>query len=64
MVATVGFHSGELCPRVGFIVTNLETDSYAVVRLYNQQETVDQWIGEGKQAVRMARLNCHVVPVK
>ena len=29
------FHSGELFPRVGFIVTNLEADSRAVVRFYN-----------------------------
>jgi len=35
VVAKVEFHSGELFPRVGFIVTNLETDSRAVVRFYN-----------------------------
>jgi hypothetical protein len=33
VVAKVEFHFGELFPRVGFIVTNLETDSSrAVVR--------------------------------
>ena len=32
MVAKVEFHFGELFPRVGFIVTNLETDSRAAVR--------------------------------
>jgi len=31
VVAKVEFHFGELFPRVGFIVTNLETDSRAVV---------------------------------
>jgi hypothetical protein len=31
----VEFHFEELFPRVGFIVTNLETDSRAVVRFYN-----------------------------
>src|SRR6516162_1525961 len=35
VVAKVEFHRGELFPRVGFIVTNLETDSRAVVRFYN-----------------------------
>jgi hypothetical protein len=30
VVAKVEFHFGELFPRVGFIVTNLETDSRAV----------------------------------
>ena len=36
VVAKVEFHFGELFPRVGFIVTNLETDSRAVVRFYNK----------------------------
>jgi len=34
VVAKVEFHFGELFPHVGFIVTNLETDSRAVVRFY------------------------------
>jgi hypothetical protein len=55
----VEFHAGELFPRVGFIVTNLETDSRAVVRFYNQRGTAEQWIKEGKQAVKMTRLSCH-----
>ena len=53
------FHFGELFPRVGFIVTNLETDSRAVVRFYNKRGTAGQWIKEGKQAVKMTRLSCH-----
>ncbi len=39
------FHCGELFSRVGFIVTNLETDSRAVVRFYNKAghgEATDQ----------------------
>ena len=44
--------------RVGFIVTNLETDSRAVVRFYNKRGTAEQWIKEGKQAVKMTRLSC------
>jgi hypothetical protein len=59
VVAKVEFHSGELFPRVGFIVTNLETDSRAVVRFYNKRGTAEQWIREGKQAVKMTRLSCH-----
>jgi Transposase DDE domain group 1 len=35
-VAKVEFHAGELFPRVGSIVTNLETPSRAVVRFYNK----------------------------
>mgnify|MGYP005840012151 CR=1 FL=1 len=59
VVAKVEFHAGELFPRVGFIVTNLETDSRAVVRFYNKRGTAEQWIKEGKQAVKMTRLSCH-----
>ncbi len=59
VVAKVEFHMGELFPRVGFIVTNLEMPSQAVVRFYNKRGTAEQWIKEGKQAVKMTRLSCH-----
>jgi hypothetical protein len=59
VVAKVEFHAGELFPRVGFMVTNLETPSRAVVRFYNKRGTAEQWIKEGKQAVKMTRLSCH-----
>ena len=59
LVAKAEFQFGELFPRVGFIVTNLETDSRAVVRFYNKRGTTEQWIKEGKQAVKMTRLSCH-----
>ena len=58
VVAKVEFHAGELFPRVGFIVTNLETDSRSVVRFYNQRGTAEQWIKEGEEAVKMTRLSC------
>jgi len=59
VVAKVEFHFGELLPRVGFIVTNLEAHSRAVVRFYNKRGTAEQWIKEGKKAVKMTRLSCH-----
>jgi hypothetical protein len=59
VVAKVELHFGELFPRVGFIVTNLETDSRAVVRFYNKRGTAEQWIKEGKRAAKMTRLSCH-----
>jgi hypothetical protein len=31
----------------------------AVVRFYNKRGTAEQWIKEGKQAVKMTRLSCH-----
>jgi hypothetical protein len=30
-----------------------------VVRFYNKRGTAEQWIKEGKQAVKMTRLSCH-----
>jgi len=59
VVAKVEFHFGELFPRVGFIVTNLVASSQAVVRFYNKRGTAEQWIKEGKQAVKLTRLSCH-----
>jgi hypothetical protein len=37
VVAKVEFHFGELFPRVGFIVTKLETESRAMVRFDNKR---------------------------
>src|ERR1700694_4791393 len=59
VVAKVEHHAGELYPRVGFIVTNLTLPSRAVVRFYNKPRTAEQWIKEGRQAVKMPRLSCH-----
>ena len=59
VVAKVEHHPGELFPRVGFIVTNLTLPSRVVVRFYNKRGTAEQWIKEGKHAVKMTRLSCH-----
>ena len=48
VVAKVEFHFGELFPRVGFIVTNLETDSRGVVRFYNKRGRAD--MDQGNEA--------------
>lgn len=58
VVAKVEWHAGELYPRVGFIVTNLWKDPAAVVRFYNGRGTAEQWIKEGKNAVRWTKLSC------
>jgi hypothetical protein len=34
------------------------TNSPAVVRFYNQRGTAEQWIEEGKQALKMTPLSC------
>jgi len=59
VVAKVEWHRGELFPRIGFIVTNLSRSAKRVVRFYNQRGTAEQWIKEGKNAVRWTRLSCH-----
>ena len=39
-------------PRVGFIVTNLTRRSKRVVKFYNGRGAAEQWIKEGKNAVK------------
>jgi hypothetical protein len=58
VVAKVEWHQGELYPRVGFIVTNLSRPAERVVKSYNGRGTAEQWIKEGKQALRWTRLSC------
>jgi len=59
VVGKVEWHAGELFPRVGFIVTNLRRDEEAVVKFYNGRGTAEQWIKEGKNALKWTRLSCH-----
>jgi Transposase DDE domain group 1 len=56
--AGVEWHQGELHPRVGFIVTNLARPAERVVAFYNQRGTAEQWIKEGKGALKWTRLSC------
>jgi hypothetical protein len=58
VVTKVEWHQGELYPRVGFIVTNLSRPAAPVVKFYNGRGTAEQWIKEGKQALRWTRLSC------
>jgi hypothetical protein len=58
VVAKVEWHPGELYPRVGFIVTNLARPAERVVAFYNQRGTCEQYIKEGKNAIKWTRLSC------
>ena len=58
MVAKVEWHPGELHPRVGFIVTNLSRPAERVVAFYNQRGKAEQYIKEGKHALKWTRLSC------
>ena len=58
VVAKVEWHPGELCPRVGFIVTNLARPAERIVAFYNHRGTCEQYIKEGKGAIKWTRLSC------
>jgi hypothetical protein len=58
VIAKVEWHSGELYPRVGFIVTNMSRQPERVVAFYNKRGTCEQWIKEGKGAIKWTRLSC------
>ncbi len=58
VVAKVEWHPGELCPRVGFIVTNLSRPATRVVSFCNQRGTAEQHIKEGKNEIVWTRLSC------
>ena len=40
-------------------MTNLSWQCKRVVRYYNQRGTAEQWIREGKNAVKWTKLSCH-----
>ena len=58
VVAKVEWHPGELYPSVGFIVTNLARSAEGIVAFYNRRGTCEQWIKEGKGAIKWTRLSC------
>ncbi len=45
-------------PRGGFIVTNLSRPAERVVAFYNQRGKAEQYIKEGKHALKWTRLSC------
>jgi hypothetical protein len=58
VVAKVEFHPGELFPCVGFIVTNRSLPNERVFAFYNDRGTAEQYIKEGKHALKWTRLSC------
>ncbi len=51
VVAKAELHPGELCPRVGFIVTNLSRSAERLTKFYNGRGTAEWYIEEGKNAI-------------
>ena len=58
VVAKIEWHPGELIPRFGFVVTNLNRSAERVTAFYNQRGKAEQWIKEGKHAIKWTRLSC------
>ena len=64
VVAKMEWHPGELVPRVGLdrfhrsSVTNLSRPADRVVAFYNQRGKAEQYIKEGKNAIKWTRLSC------
>jgi hypothetical protein len=50
-------HGRAVPPSVDFIVTNLKWQAKKVVRFYNRRGTAEQWIKEGKNAVKWTKLS-------
>jgi hypothetical protein len=57
-VAKIEWYPGELYPHVGFIVTNLARSAEGIVAFYNRRGTCEQYIKEGKNAIKWTRLSC------
>src|SRR6202049_1331276 len=58
VVAKVEWHPGELYPRVGFIVTNMARGAEKVGAFSKKRGLCEQWIREGKGAIKWTRLSC------
>ena len=52
VVAKVDWHPDELFPRVGFVVTTPTVPDERVFDFYNRRGTVEQYIKEGKYALK------------
>ena len=60
-MAKVEWHHDELFPRVGFVVTNIWKPPADVIHFYNGRGTAEQWIKEGKYALKWTRLSCRTL---
>lgn len=58
VAAKVEFNPAELLPTVGFIVTNRSLPNERVLAFYNGRGPAEQFIKEGKYALKWTRLSC------
>ena len=58
-VSPIGREAGpSRAARVGFLVTNMARPAENVIAFYNKRGTCEQWIKEGKGAIKWTRLSC------
>ena len=58
VIGKIEWHWDQLFPRVNYVITNLNWSAKKVVKFYNKRGTAEQWIKEGKNAVRWTKLSC------
>ena len=56
--AKIEWHPDKLSPRFGFVVTNLNRSAARLTAFYNQRGKAEQWIKEGKHAIKRTGLSC------
>src|SRR5262249_37866897 len=54
------WEQGDRYRRVRFIVNNMSRPAERVVAFYNKRGTCEQWIKEGKGAIKWTRLSCRM----
>jgi hypothetical protein len=59
VICKIEWHSGELFPRVGFIVSNSKLTAEEIVKVYNGRGEVENRIKEGKNTLRWDKTSCH-----
>ena len=58
VIPKVERHPGELYSRVGFIVRNMSCPAERALAFCNKRGTGEQWLKEGKGAIKWMRLSC------
>jgi hypothetical protein len=58
VVVKIGWHRGELFPRIGFVVTNSRLPAGKVIKVYNGRAEIENRIKEGKNTLRWDKTSC------
>ena len=58
VVAKIEWHRGELCPRIGLVITNSRLPAGKVIKVYNGRGDVENRIKGGKNTLRWGKTSC------